>query len=230
MPETEPRYTCPVCLGVTLVKLRLVAQETLSLDHCQRCGGMWFDAGEVPQLRRCHPQVLWRHIELHDDQYHMTCHSCYARMPRNASRCPACQWRNLIHCPVCDRQLRLLEREGLKLDLCQTCKGVWFDNIELAEIWNRQLASQASQQSRGKDAGATGDGASLFLEVLAWTPVDIIASGMDAGLQGGATIVDVTAQVISKVPEGAGTLIEATGGLAESVFETIAEIIAEIFG
>ncbi len=229
MSETEPRYACPVCLGVSLVKLR-VAQGDFYLDHCQRCGGIWFDAGEVPQLRRYHPQSLWRHIELHDDQYHMTCHACYARMPRNASHCPACRWHNVIDCPVCARPLHPLEREGLKLDLCQTCKGVWFDNIELAEIWNRQLASHTSQQPRETYAGAAGDGASLFLEVLTWSSVDVIASGVDAGMQGGQTIVDVTAQVISHVPTSSGAVVEATGSLAESVFETIAEIIGDIFG
>lgn len=116
MPETEARYACPVCLGGPLDKLRLKVQGGLLLDYCQRCGGIWFDAGEIPQLRRYHPQVLWRRIVLHDEQYHMTCHACFGRMLRNASRCPVCRWQNVIDCPVCARPLRPLEHDGLKLE------------------------------------------------------------------------------------------------------------------
>lgn len=230
MPEIEPRYACPVCLGVSLGKLRLKNQGDLLLDYCQRCGGIWFDAGEVPQLQRYHPQVLWRHIVLHDEQYNMTCHACYGRMQRNASRCPACQWRNVIDCPVCARPLRPLERDGFKLDLCQACKGVWFDNIELADLWNRQLASRPSKRPRDTYGDAKGEEVSLFLEVLTWTPVDVIASGVEVGVETGQTIVDVMAPVISNVPSNAEAIVEATGNLAEGVFETIAGIIGDLFG
>ena len=229
MPETEPRYACPVCLGVPLNKLRLKAQGDLLLDYCQRCGGIWFDAGEIPQLRRYHPQVLWRHIVLHDKQYNMTCHACYGRIPRHASHCPACRWRNVIDCPVCALPLRPLERDGLKLDLCQACKGVWFDNIELAEIWNRQLASRTSKLSRKTDANTEVDGVSLFLDVLTRTPVDVIEFGVNAGVQGGQIMVEVAAQAISNVPNSLGVVVEAIGDLAENVFATIASIIGDIF-
>ena len=231
MPDTEPRYACPVCLGVSMTKLRLVAQGNLVLDHCQRCGGIWFDAEEIPRLRQYHPQVLQRHITLHDEQYRMTCHACFAKMPRNALHCPACQWRNVIDCPVCTHALHPVERQGLQLDLCQSCKGVWFDNIELAELWNRQLASFTSQHPpRAPHAAVMGDGASLFLEVMAWSSVDMMASGLQAGAQGGQTLIEVTAQGLSNVPDGAGAVVEGTSDLAASVFETIAGIIGEIFG
>jgi hypothetical protein len=39
---------------------RAAATGELVLDHCARCGGVWFEAGEVQRLRSCEAELLWR--------------------------------------------------------------------------------------------------------------------------------------------------------------------------
>ncbi len=228
MPELEPRYACPVCLGATMVKLQFVSTPGLQLDHCRRCGGIWFDAGEVPLLRRCRPQALWRQVVLRDDAYHMTCHSCLGRMPRNADACPACSWMNILDCPVCLKPLRPLAYQGLKLDTCQVCKGVWFDQIELAELWNLRLASQASPARLGDASHTTADTAGMFVDVLIYSPgaLDTIAH---AAVHGGEAMVHITAEAVSNTPNVVGSAAEGASEVASTLFETIAEIIGSIF-
>ena len=68
MTELEARYPCPVCLGVQMVKTpvrptRRGQSGGVLLDHCERCGGVWFEAGEVQQMRQLRPELLWRAIE-----------------------------------------------------------------------------------------------------------------------------------------------------------------------
>src|SRR5436853_562362 len=45
----ESKMPCPVCLGVTMTKVTLGAggKNALTLDHCGRCGGIWFDGGDL---------------------------------------------------------------------------------------------------------------------------------------------------------------------------------------
>ena len=51
---SETRWPCPVCLGVKMEKTVVGKGEggpdSLTLDHCARCGGMWFELGEVQRL------------------------------------------------------------------------------------------------------------------------------------------------------------------------------------
>lgn len=230
MTSLEERYPCPVCVGVRMSKLELSEEADLLLDSCGRCGGFWFDYGEVQQLRRCKPQVLWRKIVLQERARRMKCHSCHASMDRNASQCPVCGWKNVIDCPTCSRPLQPIEYEKLKLDICKQCKGVWFDEIELSEIWNLQIDSLAKkrQQASGESTPAYGDAASLFHEVLVWNP-DLALYGAYAIAEAGQASVEVSAHALSHAPEVAGAAVEGTGELAAGVFEVIGEIICGIF-
>ena len=69
----------------------------------------------------------------------MDCHSCSASMGRNDEACSNCGWHNVIQCPVDETKLTPTHDEEVKVDLCPKCRGVWFDNTELAELWNRQI-------------------------------------------------------------------------------------------
>jgi Zn-finger nucleic acid-binding protein len=39
-----------------------------------------------------------------------------------------------MQCPVCDERLRAIERQGVEIDICPGCKGVWLDRGELEKI------------------------------------------------------------------------------------------------
>ena len=49
-------------------------------------------------------------------------------------------------CPTCKTPLTMSERQGIEIDYCPSCRGVWLDRGELDKIIERNAASQAPQQ------------------------------------------------------------------------------------
>ena len=64
--------------------------EPLLLDHCPRCGGMWFELGEVQRLRSERPEELWARIPARGEPHRAQCHSCRALVDRDAHECATC--------------------------------------------------------------------------------------------------------------------------------------------
>jgi uncharacterized protein len=49
-----------------------------------------------------------------------------------------------MKCPVCpDATLAMTNREGIEIDYCPTCRGVWLDRGELDKLIERSGAEQA---------------------------------------------------------------------------------------
>ena len=48
-----------------------------------------------------------------------------------------------MQCPVCDVPLKLSERQGIEIDYCPQCRGVWLDRGELDKIIERTTAFEA---------------------------------------------------------------------------------------
>jgi uncharacterized protein len=42
-----------------------------------------------------------------------------------------------VICPNCDSELKLSERQGVEIDYCPKCRGVWLDRGELDKIVER---------------------------------------------------------------------------------------------
>ena len=40
-------------------------------------------------------------------------------------------------CPICNVDLLLAERQGIEIDYCPKCRGVWLDRGELEKIMER---------------------------------------------------------------------------------------------
>lgn len=53
-------------------------------------------------------------------------------------------------CPNCGEQLKMADRQGIEIDYCPQCRGVWLDRGELDKIIDRsgELMSPPTQ-SRG---------------------------------------------------------------------------------
>ena len=199
---------CPVCLGVRLAKATVLTNDELQLDYCRRCGGMWFDRGEVDQLSKCSPKALKTTILLTQEADRMRCHSCQASIDRSSDSCPACGWLNRISCPVCASELKSTKQGKLTLDVCSKCQGIWFDNTELASIWNDAVASFTggeSQKSEPRDR--------FFLDSV----LDVFI--LDSIIPSGA--VDAVGGLISSAPGAAGSIVEGAGGVAGSIFEAM---------
>ena len=57
-----------------------------------------------------------------------------------------------MKCPVCpDSTLVMTDRQGVEIDYCPQCRGVWLDRGELDKIIERSAAAPAPQPSRESD-------------------------------------------------------------------------------
>lgn len=45
-----------------------------------------------------------------------------------------------MNCPSCNVQLSMTSREGVEIDYCPSCRGVWLDRGELDKIIERSAA------------------------------------------------------------------------------------------
>jgi hypothetical protein len=52
-----------------------------------------------------------------------------------------------MNCPVCsDTQLVMSERQGVEIDYCPRCRGIWLDRGELDKIIQLSTAQHAPRQ------------------------------------------------------------------------------------
>jgi len=52
-----------------------------------------------------------------------------------------------MNCPVCDTvELQMAERQGVEIDYCPKCRGVWLDHGELDKIMERSAAQANSAE------------------------------------------------------------------------------------
>ncbi len=51
-----------------------------------------------------------------------------------------------MKCPNCESTLMMTERQGVEIDYCPQCRGVWLDKGELDKIIEKSTSGEASQQ------------------------------------------------------------------------------------
>jgi Zn-finger nucleic acid-binding protein len=49
-----------------------------------------------------------------------------------------------MNCPTDGTQLAIADRQGIEIDYCPSCRGVWLDRGELDKLIDRSLASTAA--------------------------------------------------------------------------------------
>jgi Zn-finger nucleic acid-binding protein len=47
-----------------------------------------------------------------------------------------------MKCPICNVDLLMSEKQGIEIDYCPTCRGVWLDRGELEKIVERSIYSE----------------------------------------------------------------------------------------
>ncbi|MBE9065918.1 zf-TFIIB domain-containing protein [Leptolyngbya cf. ectocarpi LEGE 11479] len=262
---TEPQYSCPVCPGLPLQKLKIIPKESknrracLTLDCCQRCGGVWFDKNEVTLSKQITSLQDRQRITQKSKKGQIHCHRCDTPMDRNLDQCPACDQYNRIACPVCKRTLARKQHRQLALDVCQHCQGVWFDQAELLAIWNGPLPAFLESCDRTSENSYTSPNWTQFTDSNATTQTTVetavegsvnhVAANIlyDSGLQvassavqgsaeaAGATMESLAAvtsaalETAGELPEVATVVVEATAEMAGGLIETLAAIIAAMF-
>lgn len=201
--------------------------KVLVLDHCARCGGIWFERGEAQQLTWHAPAELWKLVPPRAHVLRPPCHGCGTPLDRDHRDCAVCGRANEIACPTCDKPTVRADAQGLTLDICGKCKGVWFDHAELRSIWKLKL----DELGRRGDAtrSTLADGSSLLLESMLWAP-DLALLTAHTAATGIANAAGGIGDIASGAAgEAAPGFIGVVGEAAESVFETITAIVSGLF-
>ena len=50
-----------------------------------------------------------------------------------------------MNCPICNVALQMTERQGIEIDYCPQCRGVWLDRGELDKIIERSVSQPLPQ-------------------------------------------------------------------------------------
>ena len=56
-----------------------------------------------------------------------------------------------MKCPIDNIDLVMADRQGIEIDYCPKCRGVWLDRGELDKIIERSAPAQQPQQSHDED-------------------------------------------------------------------------------
>lgn len=52
-----------------------------------------------------------------------------------------------MNCPIDNTQLTMTERQGIEIDYCPACRGVWLDRGELDKIIDRSFGQSVAPQT-----------------------------------------------------------------------------------
>ena len=106
--------TCPDC-SIALIKQNFHGVE---IDVCNKCAGIFFDEGEVNQIRKSGSNSFEElDAKVHIEDAPQTFEEHLDR------KCPNCQ--------VVMSQYRYLYSSPIMLDSCNHCGGIWIENGEL---------------------------------------------------------------------------------------------------
>ena len=53
-----------------------------------------------------------------------------------------------MKCPACSNELKMADRQGVEIDYCPSCRGVWLDRGELDKIIERSGAAYDDRNRR----------------------------------------------------------------------------------
>lgn len=56
-----------------------------------------------------------------------------------------------MKCPVCSVDLTMSERQGIEIDYCPQCRGVWLDRGELDKIIERSTSYQLGEDMERRE-------------------------------------------------------------------------------
>lgn len=107
--------SCPVCE----IPLEAKTIQSVEIDECKKCKGMWFDKDELRQLKNITDSDLnwldfdiWKHKE---------------KLKTKVSK---------ISCPNCKAKPHVVEygNTGVNIDYCTMCEGVWLDQDKFKKI------------------------------------------------------------------------------------------------
>ncbi len=115
----ESSKQCARC-SVPMVEIKYSPSLDIMIDYCRDCGAVWLDGNELDQLVAGSADP---------GSVKMKVARAMFELRKNAN-----QPTLTLACPNCNTQtLRAFETsEGVTIDMCDDCKGMWFDKGEIA--------------------------------------------------------------------------------------------------
>ncbi len=105
--------------------IRRVYEESIEIDECPSCEGVWLDKGELEKLQD---------IQINDYKAELKLIPDYVGKSILLSRSKG---RKAMNCPVCARELERREygfSSQVMIDSCVNGHGVWLDKGELKDL------------------------------------------------------------------------------------------------
>ncbi|MCC6285697.1 MAG: zf-TFIIB domain-containing protein [Phycisphaerales bacterium] len=130
----DPAVQCPKC---HIEMVRLDAQGTF-IDRCDKCGGVWLDAGELAILLKFSGDKK-ELVSLIDVGAATETHT------RHAVGTVLCPRDHSPMATVADKK-----QHHIEFEMCMTCCGVFFDAGELADLSDFTLRERLKAMFAGK--------------------------------------------------------------------------------
>lgn len=107
---------CPTCRNSMIV----VERESIELDYCTNCSGVWFDSGEL--------ELMMERMELESSKLQLANISALQeyKTPEKKRKCP-----------ICNRKMKKVtigKEPEVLVDVCLHGDGLWFDGNEVGQI------------------------------------------------------------------------------------------------
>lgn len=109
---------CPNCNQKILKEVSFYKNQ---VDRCDECKGIWFDQDELRKAKDDKDEFLkWLDVDLWREKKKL-------RIFSSTRKCPNCR-KNLYEVKYGE--------SNIKVDICNSCKGIWLDQGEFGKIIN----------------------------------------------------------------------------------------------
>ncbi|OGO00650.1 MAG: hypothetical protein A2Y90_02875 [Chloroflexi bacterium RBG_13_52_12] len=123
---------CPVCGKDALI----VEYESIELDYCPGCHGVWFDSGEL--------ELLLEAAGMDSINYFLdgVTHSLEVAASEKKHRCPVCRGKM--------KKVHIDEDKKIVVDVCNGGHGIWFDGGEVNSLV-KALAEKSPEKTESRN-------------------------------------------------------------------------------
>jgi hypothetical protein len=213
---------CPVCPAPSELRTLDPHLLPLPLKRCDSCLGMLADPSTVAVAATYYHSTHYVMSAGHGRHH---CRHCNALFDRVGQRCRRCLKDQTLCCVGCLMPMQVIEVMGVSLDVCRSCRMVWFDRGELGLLTRRHPAEL--QRSLTPSHGASFPG----------TMADAVVYGSDAvGLLGHlahgsaeAAIGVVNDVSTARAVESVAVVGDGATELAAGAIDVLVGILSDIF-
>ena len=110
---------------------RFELQTVSPLMYCNACYGFW-STGDALSRGPVDPGVV--HPALEAARAPRRCRACFGHLKPDHTCAKCGKALPPLDCPNCGKTMERIERDGIQLDKCEPCTGVWFDTGEIAAV------------------------------------------------------------------------------------------------